>query len=156
MRNIMVFFTVVLISLGLSSGLVLAKEDIYRWVDKDGVVHFGNRAEAAANAEPVKITKAPEYTPTPAEPAQPSDPASQVPSYAQKQREARAQMRKEAAEKKAELTKECNAHRKLVASLEPRPRVIVEQEDGSIVRMDDNVRLKQLKTSKDFIAKNCN
>ena len=154
MRKFMALVTAVLIVLGLSSGFVMAKEEIYRWVDKDGVVHFGARADAPADAEPVKINKNPDYTP--AEPQQSSDPTSQEPSYAQQQREERTRQRQEVAQKKAELAKKCDRHRQVVAELEPRPRVIVEQEDGSVVRMDDNERLKRLKASQDFIAKNCN
>lgn len=153
MRNTIVFVTAVLMVLGLSSSFVLAKEDIYRWVDKDGVVHFGNRADAAADAEAVEIKKSPDSVP--ADPQQSSDPANQTPSYAQQQREERAEKKKEMAQKKAELSKECDWHRQMVAQLEPHPRVIIEQEDGTVVRMDDNDRLKHLKTSKDFIAKNC-
>lgn len=153
MRNAIVFITIVLLVLGISSNMVLAKEDIYRWVDKDGVVHFGTRADAAADAELVKILKPPQHSTPEAE--QPSDPAGASPSYAQQLRDERTEKRKETAERRAELDKECAWHRQVLADLEPRPRVIVEQEDGSVVRMDDNERLERIKNSKDFIAKNC-
>ena len=153
MRNVIVFITIVLLVLGISSNMVLAKEEIYRWVDKDGVVHFSNRADATADAEPVDIRKSPEYSPV--EPQQSSDPAGQSPSYAQQRRDERSQKKKEMAERRAELDKECALNRELLAKLEPMPRVLVEKEDGTVVRMDDNDRIEQVNKSKDFIAKNC-
>lgn len=154
MRNVIVFITIVLMVSGISSNTVLANEDIYRWVDKDGVVHFGNRSDAAADAEPVKIRKSPEVSTV--EPEQFADPPGQSPSYAQQLRDERAKHKKDQAAIKAELDKECAWHRQVLASLEPRPRVLVEQEDGTVVRMDDNERVERIQNSKDFIAKNCN
>ena len=49
----------------------------------------------------------------------------------------------------------CKNNRERVATLEPVTRVLYEQEDGSVVRMDDNDRLEKLAESKAFIAENC-
>jgi hypothetical protein len=133
-----------------SATVIAAEENIYRWVDENGVVHFGDRSNAKTDAEVVKINKSPAYT-APSQPAESTD----EPNYAQKQREARAKNQQQNAKTRKELAAECDYHRNQVAQLEPMPRVITIQEDGSALRMDDNVRLEKLKASKDFIAKNC-
>lgn len=157
MMRIATFFVAVLIAtLTLSTTQAVAEEEIYRWVDKDGVVHFGNRPEGHKDAEVVDVEKAPAYDPQ-------SDPASSSvfdsdpePTYAQKLRDERAQGRKKAAEKQEEMDGLCDTARKRVATLEPFTRVLLEKEDGSVTRMDDNDRLEKLNESKAFIAENCN
>ena len=154
MRNPIIFIVIALLGLGISSNGALAEEQVYRWVDKDGVVHFGSRANAAADAEPVKIRS---NTVTPPAQAEQSAEAADPPpsSYAQQLREERAEKRKEKAEKRAALEKECEWHRKVVGELEPSTRVIIKQEDGTAVRMDDDERLDRIRKSKNFIAQNC-
>ena len=49
----------------------------------------------------------------------------------------------------------CEQARVAVAKLEPMPRVMVTQADGSTIRMDDNDRLEKLGEAKKFIADNC-
>ena len=77
------------------------------------------------------------------------------PSYAQQLRDERAENRRISADKQREIIDLCERHRQVEATLEPMPRVIVQNEDGSVERMDDNVRLEKLAVSKAFIAENC-
>ena len=130
-------------------------EDVYRWVDKDGVVHFEPRSEGHADAEVVNINKAPGYdsqsNPEPSS-SYATDPQ---PSYAEKQRTERAQGRKEAAEKQKEMDVLCQNNRDRVAQLEPVTRAMYRQDDGTVIRMDDNDRLGMIAESKAFIAENC-
>jgi hypothetical protein len=156
MMRISTFFMAVLIAtLALSATQTVAEEQVYRWVDKDGVVHFEPRPEGRADAEEVDIDRAPDYDSlSDSEPSSPylTDPQ---PSYAQKQRDERAQGRKEAAEKQKEMDVLCQNNRDRVATMEPVVRVMYKQEDGSVIRMDDNDRLGMLAESKAFIAENC-
>jgi hypothetical protein len=156
MMRISTFFLAVLIAtLALSTTQTVAEEEIYRWVDKDGVVHFEPRPEGHADAEVVELMEAPDYD-SQSNPEQSSpyttDPQ---PSYAQKQRDEREQGRKEAAEKQKEMDVLCKNNRDRVATLEPTTRVMYKQEDGTVIRMDDNDRLDKLAESKAFIAENC-
>ena len=156
MMRISRFFMAVLIAaLTLSTTQTVAEEQIYRWVDKDGVVHFGPRPEGHADATVVELDKAPHNdsrsNPEPTSPYA-TDPQ---PTYAQELREERAESRKEAAEKQKEMDVLCKNNRDRVAQLEPVTRVMYEQEDGSVIRMDDNDRLEKLAESKAFIAENC-
>ena len=136
----------------------LAEGEVYRWVDENGVVHFGDQPEAAANAEVVQIQ------PGPAGSSQPSsaktagagsDQDGANPSYAQTLRDERAAKRKEAAEQQKFVAGNCERSREVVAQLEPSPRVNVTHEDGSVTRMDDNDRLRVLNEAKAYIAENC-
>ena len=156
MMRISTFFLAVLIAtLALSTTQTVAEEQIYRWVDKDGVVHFEPRPEGRADAEVVELKRAPDYdSPSSPEPSSPyaTDPQ---PSQAQKQRDERALGRKEAAEKQKEMDVLCERSRDRVATLEPSTRVMHQQKDGTVIRMDDNDRLDKLAKSKAFLAENC-
>jgi hypothetical protein len=57
---------ITLILAGLMLSLAAAPQEIYRWVDKDGVVHYADQP-GAANAERVEIANSNEYEATPAE-----------------------------------------------------------------------------------------
>ena len=156
MMRISTFFLAVLITtLALSTTQTVAEEQIYRWVDKDGVVHFEPRPDGNADAEVVELKRAPDYdsqsNPEPSSPYA-TDPQA---SYAQKQREQRIQNRDEAAEKQKEMDILCENNRDRVATLEPVTRVMYKQEDGTVIRMDDNDRLEKLGESKAFLAENC-
>ncbi len=50
----------------------------------------------------------------------------------------------------------CERSRRVVAKLEPMTRVLVRQDDGTVIRMDDNDRMERLSEEKAFIAENCN
>ena len=155
MRISTFFMTILMLTLAFSTTQTVAEEKIYRWVDKDGVVHFEPRPEGHADAEVINLKKVPGYNPqSNPEPSSPyaTDPQ---PSYAEKQRAEREQGRKDAAEKQKEMDVLCQNNRDRVATLEPVTRVMYEQEDGSVIRMDDNDRLEKLAESKAFIAENC-
>ena len=49
----------------------------------------------------------------------------------------------------------CAQRRTLVSQLEPSSRVMVKMEDGTVTRLDDNIRLETLNEAKTYIANNC-
>ena len=57
---------IALILAGLMLSLAAGSQEIYRWVDKDGVVHYADQP-GAANAELVEIASSNEYESTPAD-----------------------------------------------------------------------------------------
>jgi len=133
----------------------VAKGEVYRWVDASGVVHFGDQPDSQANSEVVTIkndpgNSAPAYSAPP-----PTTSGEQELSAAQQKRAERAEKRQEAAEKQQAVAAGCAQRRQLVADLEPSPRVIVEYEDGTVGRLDDNERLEMLAEANAYIAKNC-
>ena len=138
-----------------------AQDEVYRWVDENGVVHFGDRAPQQNEAEVVSIPQTsgislkPPSDPETAETANSADEMEPQPSAAQQARDARAEARLER-EAKAEVTaKNCKAARELINKLEPSTRVIVRHEDGTVTRMDDNERLAELARAQAFVAENC-
>jgi hypothetical protein len=155
MRIASIFTSVLLAALLLSTLQSMAQEEIYRWVDKDGVVHFGDQPGEQVDAELVEIKAPPENPAQPYSEPKPTDTDNSEPSYAQQQRDERARKRKEAEQRKAESEFLCAQARQVEAKLEPMPRVIVTREDGSTYRMDDNDRLEKLAKAKQLIAENC-
>lgn len=138
----------------------MSDDKVYRWVDENGVVHFGDQAQGRKDAEIVNIKEDSSGVNLSSSSHQPADAGEQAdpqqPSYAQKLRDERAKSRQEWEEKKRMTAEACEQRRKLVSQLEPSTRVIVEYEDGTVTRLDDNVRLKDLDEAKAYIAENCN
>jgi hypothetical protein len=137
----------------------VADEKIYRWVDEDGVVHFGDQRGVNSDAETITIkaespnTAPPSQADTQAGSGQPLEP--QV-SIAQQRRNERAEKRREAEEMRQAVDAGCKQRRQLVAQLEPSPRVMVKDEDGTVKRMDDDKRLEILAEAQTYIAEKCN
>lgn len=158
MRITYILMAVLITTLGVSAMNAVARDEVYRWVDEDGVVHFSALPGEHADAVPVKIRKSmsvssqPSSTPAPEGTSPLEEPQ---PSYAQQQRDERAKHRKEAAEKQRDIAAGCEQRRQIVARLEPSTRVMVRLEDGSVTRMDDNERLETLAEAKDYIAGKC-
>lgn len=154
MRIATILMTVFISILVLSATDAIAEDEIYRWVDENGVVHFGDRPGGQAGVEKIDIPESRINRTQPASVAAPGD-TSQQPTYAQQQRDERAANHKEAAEKQKALEAGCPQRRQLVAQLEPSTRVMVTYEDGTVIRMDDNDRLEKLNEAKAYIAENC-
>lgn len=154
---------VILIPLLLSVAAFLAPvswagDEIYRWVDEDGVVHFGDNAEGNPDAELVEVrgtTGINASPPPPAGAVSPAETPQPEVSPAQQKRDERAERRKEAAERQQQVAATCKVARERVATFEPSTRVIVRDEDGTVSRMDDEQRLSLLEEAKAYIAENC-
>lgn len=136
-----------------------AQDEIYRWVDENGVVHFGDRPDSQGNAEIVEVQKdvnsnnqdTPESESSAS--GQQSDPA---PSYAQQVRDERAKKRSQAAAVEEKTEAACERVGQYLATIEPSTRVMVTQEDGTVTRMDGEVRAQKVAESKAFLAEYCN
>ena len=158
--RIATFFTVVLsAALILAATNTVAEDEIYRWVDEDGVVHFGDQPDSQSNSEQIKLNSNPSGiapanpAPAAANSAQPEEEPTL--SVAQQRRADRAEQRKEAAAKEEAIAAGCEQRYQLVSQLEPSTRVIVEYEDGTVGRLDDNERLEMLNEAKAYIAEKC-
>jgi len=159
MRMAIILVAVLIGALGLSATNALAKDEVYRWVDEDGVVHFGDLPDEHSNAETIDIRNSQGLGAQTQSGAAQQDTGQQQepePSYAQQLRDERAEYRREAAEKQRDIDAGCEQRRQIVANLEPSTRVIIRLEDGTVTRMDDNKRLETLAEAKDYIAEKCN
>ena len=156
MRFATIVMAIFCVSLVLSATDAVAKNDVYRWVDKDGVVHFGDRPDGQTNAEQIHIKKSVSSSgPSSSAASSNTTDTEQPPSYTQQRRDERAKNRKESAEKQREIDEACRQRRQLVAQLEPSTRVMIRDEDGEVTRMDDNYRLETLAEAKAYIAEKC-
>lgn len=159
MRISAIILAVLIVTLPFLATDAIAGEEIYRWVDDNGVVHFGDQPPANTDAELIAIQQStstntpPAPESTTADPDQPLDPQ---PSYAQQLRDERALRRAETAENDRIIAEACAQRRTIVSQLEPSTRVMVKSEDGTVTRMDDNVRLEKLNEAQTYIAENCN
>jgi len=152
MRIATFFMTILVTTLAFLTTDALARDEIYRWVDENGIVNFSDRPDGPGDAEKIYI----ELNQISTEPAPDISTETDQPSYAQQQRDERAKNYTEAKQKQQELDEACEKRRQLVARLEPKPSVLVMHDDGSATRMDDDDRLARLAEYKAFIAENCN
>ena len=157
MRTTKILTTVFLAAFLLLTTDAIAKDSVYRWVDEDGVVHFGDQPADDANAEIVDIqssvptnTESASGLNSPGVYAQPPET-----SRAQKQRDERQTEREKIARRSELQAAECKKARYAVSRLEPSVRVMIKSEDGEVRRMDDNDRLQSLNVAKTYIDENC-
>jgi len=157
-RSVLIFISILFATLMLSPTHALAKDEVYRWVDENGVVHFGDMPDGQTNPEQLDIRATPNNgigtNPAPVS-ADPGPQAQAQPSIAQQRRDERAEKRREAALEQEAIARNCELAHQRVVSLEPSPRVLVENEDGSVSRLDDDKRLELLAEAKAYIAENC-
>lgn len=154
MRIAKILVIVFIVTFALMAKDAMAKDTVYRWVDEQGVVHFGDKPTGAAATEIVVIPTHQDVAAPEPEKASPIQ-FTEEPSYAQQQRDQRKESREEAAVLREAIEAGCKQRREIVAQLEPSTRVMTQDEDGTIIRMDDNVRLETLAEAKGYIAKKC-
>lgn len=154
MRIATLYMAVLMATLLLPATDAIASDSVYRWVDEDGNVHFGDRPPEQVDAEKINVQTSPGSAGQPTADTT-SEKTPPQPSYAQKQREERAQKRRENAEKQQSIAKGCEQRLATKAQLEPSTRVMVTTEDGEVYRMDDNDRLEELAKLNVYISENC-
>jgi len=158
MRIAKMILALLIVTLAILATDAIAEDQIYRWVDENGVVHFGDQKPSNTEAEMVTVEKHTSTgVPSPSESDSPyASPALEPePSAAQKIRDERAKKRAEATERQRVIDEACAQRRTIVSQLEPSTRVMVRLEDGTVSRMDDNVRLETLNEAKSYITQNC-
>jgi len=138
----------------LASGLALAlcgnamAAQVYKWVDAQGVTHFGAQPPQGQQVETVNTVVAPGKSVT--APA----PASQEKSEPDQQSIDR-KVKQQVAEQEAERKRYCETMRTNLAQLQNNPRVRVE-ENGETRRITAEERQARITETRDKIAENCN
>lgn len=158
MRIATLMFAVLIATLANPATDASAADEVYRWVDENGVVHFGDRppVNTAAETLSIKQSKSSDTAAvTDSDSADLSKPAEPQPSVAQQKRNERAAKRAEREANEKIIAEACAERRNMVSQLEPMTQVLVQNEDGTVVRMDDDVRLEMLNEAKSYIADNC-
>ncbi len=129
----------------LMSTPVMAAQ-VYKWVDAQGVTHFGALPPEGQQATSVNTTIAPAPAAIPAK-------LPQV-GVDEEQQAIDEKVKKEVAAKEAERKQYCEKMRTNLAQLENNPR-LREEVNGEVRRLDENERQKRIAEAKKAIAENC-
>ncbi|WP_172151835.1 MULTISPECIES: DUF4124 domain-containing protein [Pseudomonas] len=138
----------------LTSSLLLAlsasamASQVYKWVDAQGVTHFGAQPPQGQQATTINTATPPAKTAEPA--ATPTVESSADPEQAAIDEK----VKQEIATQEAERKKYCQSVRTNLAQLENNPRVRVEV-DGEVRRLNEEERQQRISEAKQAIAKNC-
>lgn len=140
----------------LAGGLLLALSStamaaqVYKWVDAQGVTHFGAQPPQGQQVETVNTVTAP------ARPAAASQASPQgEPAAAPDQRSIDRQVKQQVAEQEAERKRYCETLRTNLAQLQNNPRVRVE-ENGEVRRITEEERQARITETQEKIVENCN
>ena len=129
----------------LMSTPVMAAQ-VYKWVDAQGVTHFGAQPPEGQQATSVNTTIAPAPAAIPAK-------LPQV-GVDEEQQAIDEKVKKEVAAKETERKQYCEKMRTNLAQLENNPR-LREEVNGEVRRLDENERQKRIAEAKKAIAENC-
>ena len=129
----------------LMSTPVMAAQ-VYKWVDAQGVTHFGAQPPEGQQATSVNTTIAPAPAAIPAK-------LPQV-GVDEEQQAIDEKVKKEVAAKETERKQYCEKMRTNLAQLENNPR-LREEVNGEVRRLDEDERQKRIAEAKKAIAENC-
>ena len=129
----------------LMSTPVMAAQ-VYKWVDAQGVTHFGAQPPEGQQATSVNTTIAPAPAAIPAK-------LPQV-GVDEEQQAIDEKVKKEVAAKEAERKQYCEKMRTNLAQLENNPR-LREEVNGEVRRLDEDERQKRIAEAKKAIAETC-
>ncbi|TVT63343.1 DUF4124 domain-containing protein [Stutzerimonas kunmingensis] len=138
----------------LAGGLVLAlcgnvmAAQVYKWVDAQGVTHFGAQPPQGQQVETVNTVTAPAKSTTMPAPVVENETEVDQQSIDRK-------VKRQVAEQEAERKRYCETMRTNLAQLQNNPRVRVE-EKGETRRITEEERQARIAETRDKIAENCN
>ncbi|MCQ2044754.1 protein of unknown function [Stutzerimonas kunmingensis] len=138
----------------LAGGLVLAlcgnvmAAQVYKWVDAQGVTHFGAQPPQGQQVETVNTVTAPAKSTTMPAPVIEDETEVDQQSIDRK-------VKRQVAEQEAERKRYCETMRTNLAQLQNNPRVRVE-EKGESRRITEEERQAKIAETRGKIAENCN
>ncbi len=138
----------------LAGGLVLAlcgnvmAAQVYKWVDAQGVTHFGAQPPQGQQVETVNTVTSPAKSTTMPAPVVEDETEVDQQSIDRK-------VKRQVAEQEAERKRYCETMRTNLAQLQNNPRVRVE-EKGETRRITEEERQARIAETRDKIAENCN
>jgi len=146
--------TIFMGSLLLALAPTVMAAQVYKWVDAQGITHFGAQPPEGTEAATVNTNAAQPKTsnfPPPAA-AKPTLP----PSVDEKQKAADEKVRQQVAQEEAERLKQCDKLRSDVAQLKNNPRIRVDDGNGDLRRITEEERQDRIAASEKSIRENCN
>ena len=147
MRHI---FATLVCSIALASTPLMAETTIHKWVDANGVTHFG--AQPPQNVKSIEVEPR-VYAPATSAPAQST--TSEVKPEA-KPADAAADKPKEMLTISAEeIAKQCKDAQARLQQLEASPRLMTRTADGQMQRVPEEERQKMIETERTNVADYC-
>jgi hypothetical protein len=144
--------TIFLGSLLLALAPTVMAAQVYKWVDAQGITHFGAQPPEGASADTVNTNSA--------QPKNPDAPAATKPTLApatdDKQKAVDDKVKQEVAQQEADRTKQCEQMRTNLAQLKNNPRVRVDDGSGELRRITEEERQERIAKNEKSIRENCN
>lgn len=123
----------------------------YKWVDKDGNVHYSQQPPSDANYEKLNIKTQPNYNTEPTTP--PAQPAPNATAAGSNSNKSAAVIKEETAKAEELRQKNCEQAKKALETYTAYRRV--RDKDGNVIYLDDKVRAQRIEESKAAIKEFC-
>lgn len=137
------------LSLGLISGAAASKNQVYRWTDAKGQVHYSDKPPADAQFDRVKIRDS-----APASDTDPATAAATAQSQGNNTPAGTPAPRPDQAEKDAQRAERCKTAQRNLAALRSELDVEIEA-DGQKRLLNPEERLEQISRNEKAVALNC-
>lgn len=155
MKQLTKGFAALFLATVLFSPATILAEEVYSWVDENGVRHYGDMPPEDQQSEAMQVEGMPVMSDDAVE-FKPAEKEDGELSYAQQRREDLQNQRQESNAAKAESQRLCSEALAEVNRIEPHRRVYFTNEQGETERMDDEARVAQVAKLRQFLSANCN
>ena len=144
--------TIFMGSLLLALAPTVMAAQVYKWVDAQGVTHFGAQPPEGTNASAVNTNTAPPKSNFPLPPPKPVA----TPPVDEKQKAVDDKVKQDVAQQEATRAQNCSQARENVAQLKNNPRVRVKEENGEYRRITEEERQARIVENEKAVQENCN
>ncbi len=132
----------------------LMADTIYKWVDESGTVHYGERPPEGVDAVPVSVGSSGSVSGGDPYAETRAAQAAQKASAAERMTETGAAMEQQQQDQER-LAAACAAQKARLEQLIPRPKVLLQNPDGTTRMLGDQERLDMIEESQKFVDQNC-
>lgn len=148
-RAALFLLTCVLVSISA----IAAADQVYKWVDSEGHVHFSQTPPPNANTGVQQVN----VNPTPPDPQSLQNQQNLIQAQQDQQQKAKEEADKNKPDPKAEAAKkqQCDDLRSRLNVLQQSGRTATTDAQGNLTFLDDDARAKQIQNIQDQIAKTC-
>jgi hypothetical protein len=147
-----VFGWVVAASVGCATAVA---EEVYKWVDKDGTVHYGEYAPGNRNVQTIETPDAPPPSDSAATPSERSEQQKKMIEQMSEDRIKKREDKDKAAKAEQEAKRLCNEWKTRAATLRDGGRIYRVNPDGERYFMSDAERQKELANAEGQVKRYC-
>jgi len=127
---------------------------VYKWVDAQGITHFGAQPPEGSSAATVNTNSAPPKASSNFPPPAPKP--TLPPTEDAKQKAVDDKVKQEVAQQEAQRVKQCEQLRVDLAQMKNNPRIRVDDGSGELRRITEEERQARIAKSEQDIRENCN